>query len=263
MPRVPAYFDAFLGAIAQGAAIDHVHLGYWDEPDAVGPSQARAGFGRAQARLSEHLIAMLDLQPGDRVLDVGCGFGGTLHAICRTHPGVMPFGINIDARQLRVCLRSDAAAANAAWVAADACRLPFADAAFDRLLCVEAAFHFASRSAFFAEAHRVLPRGGVLVMSDFVLARPPLPPGTIAAFADRLEADFGPWPALWTSLDEIRCNAERAGFALGMTDATAHVRPSYHTIAPDDRAELSGGVVLRELHRLGCLRYLHLRLDRR
>lgn len=263
MPRVPAYFDAFLGAIAQGAAIDHVHLGYWDEPDAVGPFQARAGFRQAQARLSEHLVAMLDLRHGDRVLDIGCGFGGTLRAILRTHPGVMPFGINIDARQLAVGLRSDAVAANAVWVAADACRLPFADAAFDRLLCVEAAFHFASRGAFLAEAHRVLRRDGVLVMSDIVLAKPPLPSEAVAAFADRLEADFGPWPALWTSLDDIRCDAERAGFALGVTDATTHVRPSYHTIAPDDRTDLGGGVVLRELHRLGCLRYLHLRLDRR
>jgi len=50
------------------------------------------------------------------------------------------------------------------WELADACRLPFPDASFNHVLCVEAMFHFASRRTFFAEAARVLsPRrhGGV------------------------------------------------------------------------------------------------------
>ncbi|GEO98831.1 class I SAM-dependent methyltransferase [Methylobacterium haplocladii] len=263
MPRVPAYFDACLEAIDQGAAIDHVHLGHWDQPDAVGPSRARAGFARAQARLSEHCVDRLELRTGDRVLDVGCGFGGTVRAIRQSHPGIAVIGLNIDVRQLAVAHRGDGMPDKAAWVAADACRLPFRDSVFEKLLCVEAAFHFASRQIFFEEAYRVLSPGGVLVMSDIVLAKPPLPVATIAAFADRLEADYGPWPAIWTSLDATRADAERAGFALEVTDATANTWPSYHTIAPDDRAGLTGGVVLRELHRLGCLRYLHLRLERR
>lgn len=79
--RIPVYFDAFLAAVAEGAAIDHVHLGHWDEPGAVGPARARAGFAQAQERLSAALVAWLDLAPGHRVLDVGCGFGGTLRAI--------------------------------------------------------------------------------------------------------------------------------------------------------------------------------------
>ena len=61
--RIPAYFDAFLAAVAGGAAIDHVHLGHWDEPEAIGPARARAGFAQAQDRLSAALIAWLDLAP--------------------------------------------------------------------------------------------------------------------------------------------------------------------------------------------------------
>ncbi|MEA1834605.1 class I SAM-dependent methyltransferase [Methylobacterium durans] len=257
MPRVPAYFDAFLAAIAQGAEIDHVHLGHWDEPEAVTPSRARAGFAEAQARLSERLVAMLDVGPADRVLDVGSGFGGTLRALRRSHPAAALVGLNVDARQLAVSLRRDAAPMNATWIAADACRLPFAEAIFDRLLCVEAAFHFRSRLAFLTEARRVLRRGGVLVMSDILLTPPP---DGLAALSDRLEADLGPWPAKWVSLAEIRRDAARAGFALTVHDATANTGPSYHTIAPDGRADRTGGAILRDLHRSGRLRYLYLRL---
>ena len=263
MPRVPAYFDAFLAAVAAGAEIDHVHLGHWDEPDALGPRRARATFAAAQARLSERLVDLLGIRVGDRVLDVGCGFGGTLRALRQSYPGADLVGLNIDARQLAVSLGREPAPMNATWIAADACRLPFAAASFDRLLCVEAAFHFASRAVFLAEASRVLRPGGVLAMSDFVLARPPLPPGMVAAFEERLEAEFGPWPTKWTAADEIGHDAARAGLTLAVQDATHHTGPSYHTIAPDDRAGLTGGAVLRELHRTGCLRYLYLRLEKR
>lgn len=262
MTRVPAYFDAFLAAIAGGADIDHVHLGHWDAPGSVGPTRARAGFAQAQARLSECLIERLDMAPGHRVLDVGCGFGGTLRALRRRHPDAAVFGLNIDPRQLAVGLRRDGRTGNAAWVAGDACRLPFAAVAFDRVLCVEAAFHFPSRRAFLAEAHRVLRDGGVLVMSDILLLRPPLPPERIAVLEQRLDAGFGPWPDKWATLDDITRDAEETGFSLRSTDATAHTGPSYHVIAPDGRGD-PAGTVLRDLHRLGCLRYLYLRLDRR
>jgi len=258
--RVPAYFDAFLAAIAEGAAIDHVHLGHWDEPGAIGPARARAGFVQAQERLSAALVAWLGLAPGHRVLDVGCGFGGTLQAIRRSDPEVEVIGLNLDPRQLAIGLRRDERPRNAAWIAGDACRLPFAGAAFDRLLCVEAAFHFASRLAFFSEAHRVLTQDGVLMMSDIVLTRPP---ERLALFADGLEAAFGPWPDKWAGLDAIRRDADAAGFTFRVTDATANIEPSYHTIASDRRGQPTGGDVLRELHRLGCLHYLYCRLDKR
>ncbi len=45
-------------------------------------------------------------------------------------------------------------------IVGDATRLPIADQSIDRVISVEAAFHFRSRRAFFDECFRVLKPGG-------------------------------------------------------------------------------------------------------
>ena len=59
--------------------------------------------------------------------------------------------------------RARDAAPGARLVRARAEDLPFPDAAFDRLVCVNALHHFADRGRFFAEARRVLKPGGGLL----------------------------------------------------------------------------------------------------
>ena len=107
---------------------------------------------------------------GQHLLDVGCGFGGTIQQINAGHSGMHLTGLNIDPRQLAAA-EAQTKAANGnhiAWVEADACQLPFEDNSFDRVLAVECIFHFPSRERFLAEAARVLKPGGYLAVSDFV-----------------------------------------------------------------------------------------------
>jgi SAM-dependent methyltransferase len=60
-------------------------------------------------------------------------------------------------------LRANAAAPGAQLVRALAERLPWRDATFDRIFCVNALHHFADRAQFFAEARRILKPGGGLL----------------------------------------------------------------------------------------------------
>ena len=112
--------------------------------------------------------------PGMRSWTPAAASAATLANLNETLAAVSLHGINnIDERQAAraaaVVLPRPGNAVH--FVHGDACRLPFASAAFDRVLAVECIFHFPSRRQFFGEARRVLRRGGKLALSDFILRR--------------------------------------------------------------------------------------------
>ena len=63
----------------------------------------------------------------------------------------------------RMLARAKASAPHARLVRARAEALPWRDATFDRVFCVNALHHFADRARFFAEARRILAPGGALL----------------------------------------------------------------------------------------------------
>lgn len=121
------------------------------------------------AQMNSVLLAAGKVASGQRLLDVGCGFGGTIEQINTEYSAMRLAGLNIDLRQL-VAAEAQTKAVNGnhmSWVAADACELPFEDNSFDRVLAVECIFHFSSRERFLGEAAHVLRPGGYLALSDF------------------------------------------------------------------------------------------------
>jgi len=99
------------------------------------------------------------------ILDVACGLGATTRTLRRLFPDAFITAVNLSAAQLDICRRD---VDGVAFECMDAASLAFAADSFDAIVCVEAAFHFATRDRFFAEAARVLRRGGRLVMSDML-----------------------------------------------------------------------------------------------
>jgi MPBQ/MSBQ methyltransferase len=249
---VPAYFDRLIAGLRRGEAGRWVHLGHWDAPPDAQPGE----FARAQARMDDLLLDMADLRDGQRVLDAGCGFGASLEAVNRRLKGMRLTGLNIDPRQLELCRQLEPHNGNLLeWREADACRLPFPAASFERVLCIEAMFHFPSRREFFAETARVLVPGGVLVASDIVLRAD-------AEAAAAVRAGFGPWPEF--DADHVALAGAAGLQCVTVVDATQNTRPSHRYTTPSSPPAapdlpVRAALALRRLHETGGLQYLYLR----
>ena len=257
---LPPYFDRLIAAWQAGLTGRDVHLGYWDTPPALSAPCSPRDFAAAQARLTERIIDQLPLFPGQDILDVACGFGGTLAALNAAASSTALTGINIDTRQLAICRTIPPRFGNRlALIAADACALPLPAASRDHVTCVEALFHFPSRAGFLREAARVLRPDGCLLLTD-ILLRADNAPWSAERIAAILRRDYGPWPDPWCALPTIIQAARAAGLEpIAQDDWTVATLPSYRVIAPDPAPERDpnpgAGAVFRWLHEHGGLTY--------
>ena len=132
---------------------------------AVGKVVARL-MNRGNRRLNDQAIARLDVQPGDRVLDLGYGGGLTFAPLWER--GATVVGIDhaedmFAAAQKRF---ADAVAAGRLELHdADVGRLPLVDSAVDRVLTVNTVYFWSDLVAAFGEVRRVLAPGGRLVVA--------------------------------------------------------------------------------------------------
>ena len=97
------------------------------------------------------------------VVEVGCGTGHWLQELARSAGGSGERTIAGVEPSAEMIARARTAAPDALLVRARAEALPWRDASFDRVYCVNALHHFSDRAQFFAEARRILKPGGALL----------------------------------------------------------------------------------------------------
>lgn len=114
----------------------------------------------------------LGLQPGDRLLDLGCGFGRHAFEGLRRGASVVACDMSQDELVQVASMFSAMAAegdvppgAMAATTRGDATCLPFDDAAFDCVIASEVLEHIPDDGAAIAELARVLRPGGTLAVT--------------------------------------------------------------------------------------------------
>src|SRR5436305_1907304 len=131
--------------------------------DLVAAALARDGSLKSQ------VVERASIQPGERILDVGCGTGTLAIAAARAAPGVMVRGLDADPAIL--ARARDKAAASGTEIEFDealSTSLPYDDASFDLMLSTLFFHHLPDRGKR-QTAHellRVLRPGGRLVVAD-------------------------------------------------------------------------------------------------
>jgi SAM-dependent methyltransferase len=106
------------------------------------------------------LVAEVQVEAGESLLEIGCGEGGNLFHL-RDRPG-RRYGVDFSLAKAAFAR----GATQAGIACADASALPFADASFDAVLIRDLLHHLPDRGIALAEAHRVLKPGGRLTLVE-------------------------------------------------------------------------------------------------
>jgi len=142
---------------------EHIHLGYYHNPKKLGD------FREAKATFVHELVKWsgLDKLPkGSKVLDVGCGIGGSSR-ILSEHYGFEVIGITISAEQVERARELTKSSLNCTFQQMDAMNLQFADNEFDGIWSVEAGPHMPDKQKYADEMLRVLKPNGYLGVADW------------------------------------------------------------------------------------------------
>lgn len=151
---------------AVGAFSRFLNFGYVpnDNPS-YAPVAADVRVGRNPVRLVLEVVGDCPLGPRHRVLDVGCGRGGTVWVL-RNLLQVGPVrAIDLAPQAIAFC-RGEHRYPDTEFQVGDAEDLPFDDGSFDALLNIESSHCYPRIERFYAEVARVLRPGGWFLYTD-------------------------------------------------------------------------------------------------
>jgi tocopherol O-methyltransferase len=155
--RIQQHYDE-VSAIYKDIWGVHIHHGYW-----VSGTETKE---EAQEQLIKELIARAGIKNGSRILDVGCGMGGSAIFLSKTL-GAHVTGITISPVQVEIgnaLAREHGADVHLMQMDAEALDM---EDRFDVVWSVEAISHLSNRGDSFRSIARLLEQGGQLVIADW------------------------------------------------------------------------------------------------
>ena len=142
---------------------EHIHLGFYPS------GRGNIDFRKAKVQFVHELVkwsGLDNLPKGSRILDVGCGIGGSSRILAEYY-GFNVIGITISPAQVRRAIELTPDNINCDFQVMDALDLKFEDGAFDGIWSVEAGAHMNDKSKFANEMLRTLRPGGYLALADW------------------------------------------------------------------------------------------------
>jgi MPBQ/MSBQ methyltransferase len=143
---------------------DHIHLGYYSRGQ-----WWREDFRQAKGAFVHELVrwsGLNQLPPGSKVLDVGCGIGGSARILARDY-GFDVLGISISPLQIERARALTPAGLSCNFAVMDAMALELPNSTFAGVWSVEACPHMPDKQGYADELLRVLAPGGCLAVADW------------------------------------------------------------------------------------------------
>ena len=141
------------------------------------------------------------------LLDCGCGTGPMISLLHEKDPDRHYVGLDLTPRMIEVARAKNLS--NTEFVVGDAEKMPFADESFDVIICTNSFHHYPDPQSFFDSVHRVLRKGGRLILQDYT------GPGFLVKLMNRIEMPLlnmlGRGDVAGYTLGEVRVFCEKAG----------------------------------------------------
>jgi len=128
--------------------------------------------------ITEKTIRLMDLRPGERVLDLGCGSGWATRLLARlVSDGPEGFGqvvgLDVSDEMIRQARAASKDFENILYVWGSAQQIPWEENFFDKVLSVESFYYYPDQDRALAELFRVLaPRGRMLILINLYKDNP-------------------------------------------------------------------------------------------
>lgn len=151
---------------------EHIHLGYYSKEE-MEKGYRKKNFIQAKYDFIDEMMKFggIDVQEqaNAKVLDVGCGFGGTSRYLAKQlGPNSHVTGITLSPKQVERGMelaREQGVEKNVNLTVMDALNMQFADNTFDIVWACESGEHMPDKNQYINEMMRVLKPGGIFVMA--------------------------------------------------------------------------------------------------
>jgi SAM-dependent methyltransferase len=205
----------------QAVSPNAAQIEFWNSAASRAWADQYERMDRAVADLTKALLDMAAPQPGERVLDIGCGSGTTvLELAARVGPGGHVLGADISNQSVARARQriADAGSRHAEVIVADVSCHAFAPNTFDLVFSRFGVMFFSDPQAAFANVRRAMKAGGRLALAVFRATSEGLwPNGPLEGVRDLLPpiptpGPGEPGPFSWADPTRVHRILEGAGF---------------------------------------------------
>ena len=130
----------------------------------------KAGIYKMCKRDYPDILAELEKEPFNTLLDCGCGTAPMISLLYDKYPEKHYTGIDLTPQMIEVAKAKNIPGAE--FIVGDCENLPFEENTFDAIICSQSFHHYPNVQDFFNSVYRVLKPGGRLVLRDMTMARP-------------------------------------------------------------------------------------------